>query len=63
MFTRLSVHRGLARWVSGLGWFRRRSSPPPSAPLSESRRDPRTEAERSLWQAMGWVEDGWGDMP
>jgi hypothetical protein len=63
MFTRLSIHHGLARWVSGLGCFLRRRRPSPPAADMASRRDPKTEAERSLWQAMGWVEDGWGDMP
>lgn len=62
---RLSIHDGAARWFTGLGvlgslaaLFRRRPVAEP-VPAGASRREPRTEAERALWHAMGWVEDGW----
>lgn len=47
-------------WVRVLlrlrGWWRRRKRPEPESGLWV----PRTEGERALAQAMGWVDDAWG---
>ena len=51
----------MGRWLTGLRrlicWMGKKQEEGFQNP--EAKNGPKTEGERALWQAMGWVEDGW----
>ena len=55
------LNDGMGRWLTGLRrlicWMGKKQEEGFQNP--EAKNGPKTEGERALWQAMGWVEDGW----
>jgi hypothetical protein len=59
----MRMQHGMDRWLAGLRrmfcWKRREACQP--ATPEPAHGEPRSEAEKALWQAMGWSEDAWGE--
>lgn len=58
---RVTMKDGMGRWANGLqALFRRKSKDVSERPLPAT--EPRTEAERALYQALGLTDDAWEDV-
>lgn len=60
---KLQIGRGVVSWVDGLGKRFRRKSEAVTRRQSEkgAEAEYRTEAEKSLAAAMGWLDEPWAD--
>jgi len=59
--TRITNEGGMPRWIMAVArWVeKKRKGGPLRKGDGTERKEPKTEGERALYQAMGWKSDGW----